>query len=424
MPIDILVPRLGWSMDEGTFSHWLKKAGEFVNPGDMLYVLEGDKAAQEVESFDAGILHIPPDSPRPGDAVVVGQRLACLLQEGEPAPSARSVAAAEPAPVNQAPATQVPPKLAPFEQAPFEQAPGASQDQRRASRSPGSERLAATPRARRRARELGVDWGHVAGSGRGGRIRERDVVAAAGQSDAAAPAAGAAGTLQPASRIRRAIAQRLLAAAQQTAPVTLFTKVEASELADLRRHYEPGADVPSYSDILMKFVAALLPQCRELNACWLNDAVYVYDQINIAVAVDTPRGLVAPVLCDVDRLTLDDVAAQSRRLAEQARAGTLTADQLAGGTFTITNLGMFDVDHFTPMIHLPQAAILGVGRVADEPVVADGQVAPGKTLSLSLTFDHRVVDGAPAARWLQRLAGVIRCAADQATLLGGGAEQR
>ena len=166
--------------------------------------------------------------------------------------------------------------------------------------------------------------------------------------------------------------------------------------------------MPSYGDILVRLVASTLPNCPELNACWVNDSVYLYDEINIAIAIDTPRGLVAPVLRNASNLSLAQITAESQRLVERARQDELTENQLAGATFTVTNLGMFDVDFFTPIINLPQAAILGVGRVADEPVIMDGRVVPGKTLSLSLTFDHRVLDGAPAARWLQQLAKIIQ----------------
>jgi pyruvate dehydrogenase E2 component (dihydrolipoamide acetyltransferase) len=201
----------------------------------------------------------------------------------------------------------------------------------------------------------------------------------------------------------------MLAGVQQTAPVTLTTKVDASALFAARQQYKSsGAEIaPSYNDIIVRLVAASLPECPELNACWINDAVYIYDEINIAIAMDTPRGLLAPVLRNVAALSLQEIAAESRRLAEQALSGNLAEEQMTRGTFTITNLGMFDIDYFTPIINLPQTAVLGIGRIADEPVVAGGKVVPGKTLSLSLTFDHRVIDGAPAAGWLQRLAKMI-----------------
>jgi len=219
------------------------------------------------------------------------------------------------------------------------------------------------------------------------------------------------GTPQAASAIRRTIAQRMLAGVHHTAPVTLTTKVNAKEFVAWRerlRTARTGGAAPTYTDLLVRLVAAVLPECPPLNACWRNDGVFLYDEVHIAVAVETDSGLVAPVLKNAAALSLDEIAGQTRLLAERARAGQLAPDELQGGTFTITNLGMFGIDFFTPIINLPQAAILGVGRIADEPVIEDGRVVPGKTLGLSLTFDHRVIDGAPAARWLQRLAELIQ----------------
>ncbi len=270
MPIEVIIPRLGWSMDEGLFGEWLINDGDFVNVGDMLFVLEGEKALQEIESFDEGILHIPADAPEPGDTVAVGQRLAYLLAEGESPPAIDSTV----------PVAEIIEDVQPVNQ----------QTQPTEPVTRTTNRVVASPRARRTARQLGVDWASIPGSGRNGRIRERDVIAAAQQSPTQAELPKTRGTLQPPSKIRRTIAQRMMAAVQQTAPVTLTTKVDASELFVARQQYKSSGTeiVPSYNDILVKLVAASLPQCPELNACWINDAVYTYDEINIAVATDTP----------------------------------------------------------------------------------------------------------------------------------------
>ncbi|MEO8496578.1 MAG: dihydrolipoamide acetyltransferase family protein [Planctomycetota bacterium] len=436
MPIEIVVPRLGWSMDEGTFGEWLKRDGEHVNEGEMIFVLEGEKASQEIESFDSGILHILPDAPQPGATVAVGQLLGYLLAKGEPAPVQRETVIVSKLPVAGEDRKAVTRIAGPAARrrarelgvdlnAPQTADPTGrvrTEDLRAAaigvpakvSARHGGSRLAVTPRARRKASELGVDSSQISGSGRNGRVRERDVTAFASQTlprvIADAPPA-ASGTQQPASKIRRTIAQRMLAGVQQTAPVTLTTKVDATQLLALRERLkarQAGRTIPSYNDILAKLVAAALPECPELNACWRNNGVFNYDQINIAIAVDTQHGLVAPVIHNVPSLSLAEIASQSLTLAEQARAGTLTQSQLQGGTFTMTNLGMFDIDFFTPIINLPQAAILGVGRIVREPVVVGDAVVPGYRLGLSLTFDHRILDGGPAARWLQRLATMIQ----------------
>ena len=197
------------------------------------------------------------------------------------------------------------------------------------------------------------------------------------------------------------------ASAQQTVPVTLNTKFNAKGLIAYRDSLKTSATTPSYNDIIMKLAANLLRECPELNACWTADGVYVYDQINIAFAVDTDNGLLAPVINQVDKLMLDDVVEYSTELIQDARAGRLGEDQLTGGTFTISSLGTLGVDNFTPVINLPQAGILGIGRIVAEPLVEAGAVIAGHTMSLSLTFDHQVLDGVPAARWLQRLAHAL-----------------
>ncbi len=407
MPTEITIPRLGWSMEEGVFSEWLKRAGELVSAGEMLFVLEGDKATHEVESFDAGVLCIPRDAPRPGDTVKVGQVIGFLLTAGEAAPTTIGGDAAQCAPTATAPQAVAP------------TAPRAAD--RRLSSSAGLATGAqsfATPRARRRAKELGIDWQSIPGTGREGRVRERDILAHSTRTDptsVAAPPPPAPGSFHRASRIRLTLAQRMLAGVQQTAPVTLTTKVDAGAMVAVRQQWRANENVqsvPSYTDMLVKLAAVALKELPQLNACWHDDGIWTYDAIHIAVAVDTESGLMAPVIPHADKCSLAQIAEYSRDLIAQARAGTLTQSQLQGGTFTVTNLGMYGIDAFTPVLNLRQAAILGVGRIVQEPVVRGDAIMVGETLSLSLTFDHRVVDGAPAARWLQRLTQLIQCAGE------------
>ncbi len=400
MATEIVVPRLGWSMDEGTFVEWLKADGEMVSAGEMLFVLEGEKAAQEVESFDSGILCIPAAAPQAGDTVLVSQVLGFLLEEGEEPPEYKPAAPSVPATADEPAVTQSGEVASPVE---------------RVRVTGDTRRNIASPRARRRARELGVDLKSITGTGKNGRIREVDVEkGVAGGVAQSVPASSTPvlprvvptqpGKLRPLSGIRRITAQRMLASVQLTVPVTLHTKLNAQGLAAYRDSLKGSATTPSYNDIIMKLAADLLRECPELNACWTEDGIYLYDQINIALAVNTDGGLLAPVIHQVDKLLLDDVAEYSSELIEDARAGRLSEDQLSGGTFTISSLGTLGVDHFTPVINLPQAGILGIGRIVQEPVVENGQVVAGSTMSLSLTFDHQVLDGAPAARWLQQLS--------------------
>ena len=377
MAIEITVPRLGWSMEEGTFAEWLKRDGDTVCAGELLYTLDTDKVTQEVESLDAGILHIPLEAPRPGDKVLVGQRLGYLLEAGESAPvSARATPVAL-----AAPATAVAPTTLALV------TPG---------HTPAQARFV-TPRARRVARELGIDWTALAGTGRDGRVREADVRLAA--------AARSLATLSP---TRRVIAERMLTSQQKTAPVTLHTTADATALVLLRRELKNEAVAPTYTDMLVKLLAAALRKHPLVNSRWEGEHLVTQSAAHIGLAVDTEAGLLVPVIRDVNALPLREVAKRSRDLVERARTRRLRAEELQGGTFSVTNLGAFGIDAFTPVIHYPECAILGVGRIVRQPVAVDDSVVLQEVLTLSLTFDHCALDGAPAARFLQTLTGLIQ----------------
>jgi len=366
MPIEITVPRLGWSMEEGTFAGWLKRHGDRVSAGEPLFALESEKVTMDVEALDSGILYLPPNAPEQGAIVVVGQRLGFLLGPGEAAPEAATAGqpAADPLPQS-AVATPAPsmPANAPV----------------RNGRTP------VTPRARRIAAELGVDTASLRGSGRGGRIREADVRAT------------------PVTNLRRTIARRMMESRQSTAPVTLTSRADAAALVALRSQWKLApatGPVPSYTDILAKLVAMALEK----------DFYHMVasGKAHIGIAVDTPEGLLVPVLRDVAATSLTDLARRSRELIEAAHARRLRAEDLTGGTFSITNLGAFGIDAFTPIINFPEIAVLGVGAIRKEPVVLEsGELASREQMTLSLTFDHRMVDGAPAARFLQALVRLI-----------------
>ena len=247
-------------------------------------------------------------------------------------------------------------------------------------------------RARRVAREIGVEWSHLTGSGRTGRIIERDIRAAQQTTG---------DRRVPLSPIRRLIATRMAESARTTAPVTLTTKADATRWHTFReRRKSEGGLVPGYTELVLSVTAKALRRHPSLNARWQNDTIIASAGIHIGVAVDTPAGLVVPVIRDADRLDLDQLAAQLQDLAERARSRRLRAEEMEGGTFTISNLGMYGIDAFTPIINLPECAILGIGRVVTEPAIHEGQIVPRQYMTLSLTFDHRIVDGAPAARFL------------------------
>ncbi len=463
MPCEIRVPRLGWSMEEGTFVRWLKGPGDRVKAGEALFELEGEKSVEPVESIDAGILCVPPEAPAAGTVVKVGACLGWLLADGETAPATLPTAAPAPSapPVARVSASP-PPAGAPARVPPHDAAgPGSHGTGTGGPSSPAIRRLArelgiglervagsgrsgrivaddvyaaavagvaahgagarriSTPRARATAARLGVDWRTLAGSGRGGRIREADVLGAPREGSR-----GASGSAAPSPRLaglpprRRAIAAKMLESCRETAPVTLHARADAGALLALRARLKGAgiAPVPAFTDLLAKLVAPLLLAHRELAARW-DEATGALeypevDGVHVGVAVDTPAGLLVPVVRDVGRRSLAEVAADARRLVEKARGGGLSAADMRGGVFTITNLGMSRTDAFTPIINFPEAAILGVAGIRREPGVVRGpdgveRVAIRDVVPLSLTFDHVRIDGAPAARFLDAVCLAI-----------------
>ncbi len=403
--VEIVVPRLGWSMEEGTFVEWLKEDGQEVNMGDMLFVLESEKAAQEVESFDSGILRIPPDAPAPGDTVRVGRLLGYLVADGQKAPFERLPEAGN--------RTEVKHETSPE---PSPERPPSASSQGEPDSLPAASSLGVkiTPRARRVASELGIDWSSIRGTGGGGRIREEDVRAAAGSTTQPTDpteeeSVAQAGRYIPITRIRRTISERMSAGVQKAAPCTLSRKFVASKLVALRERLkvEANGDVPSYTDIFTKLVALALKEHPMIAAQWHEKGIFLPNEIDIAFAVDTEAGLFAPVIRNPIEKSLSEIASESKALIRAARDGHLKEEQMQGGVFTVTNLGAHGIDAFTPIINLPQSAILGIGKIVREPIVEAEAIEICHTVSFSLTFDHRVIDGAPAARFLDCICQMV-----------------
>jgi pyruvate dehydrogenase E2 component (dihydrolipoamide acetyltransferase) len=439
MASEITIPRLGWNMDEGVFVGWLKGDGESVRPGDAIFSLESEKATQDIECFDGGTLRIPPNGPKAGDKLAVGAVIGYVVRPGETVPfeggtdRASSAKAVEP-PADATPAaspavrrrarelgvdlrqlagTGPGGRITAADVQRSRPAPAVAQTEADTvlKQSPPRSRPAISPRARRVATELGIDWTQLRGSGRTGRIREKDVRTAATAKTAVAEKrptiSGAADQAVPVTPVRRTIADRMLASARSTAAVTLTTAADATNLVNLRNQFKAvagsGDVVPSYTDLLVKLTALALRDHALLNARWDGEQIVVARQVHIGIAVETDAGLLVPVIRDVPGLGLKQLAAQANDLAARARQRKLRPEEMHGGTFTITNLGAFGIDAFTPIINYPQCAILGVGRIQRQPVVVGEQVVARDRITLSLTFDHRIVDGAPAARFLQAL---------------------
>ena len=448
MAYEVVLPRLGWSMESGRLVEWLKKDGETVQAGEMIFSVEGDKAVQEVEALESGVLRLLPGGPAPAseEEIPVGTLLAYICQPGETPPFEGSSAPVAPQ-TAAAPADDKSPEVTSI----------AAQGQ--SMLKTNGDKMAISPRARRVARELALDWSGIKGTGITGRIREKDVRAAAlellktpaGREAQATPVARRAATelgvdlavvasrgeggritradveaaaqktgstpveAVPMGRLRRLIAGRMAASAQTTAPVTLTTEVDATEMVWLRRGWknDPGLEgqtIPSYTDMLIKLVVQALSEYPVMNARLEGEQIIYEAAVHIGIAVDTEAGLVAPVIRDVEHKSLKQLSREAASLVDKARAGRLAPDEASGSTFTITNLGMYDIDAFTPIINLPECAILGVGRIVSKVVVIDEETettAVRRMMALSLTFDHRIVDGAPAARFLKRIRQLV-----------------
>ncbi|MFP6591789.1 MAG: dihydrolipoamide acetyltransferase family protein [Candidatus Latescibacterota bacterium] len=387
MAIEVVMPRLGWTTEKGTLVEWLKASGERVQIGEILFTVENDKALNEVEAFDSGTLHIPGNAPKPGDTIALGTVLGYLLADGEAPPtSVPAVPAAAPQPeAADTPAVQKP------------AAPGPAD----------AGRVSISPRARRLAKVLSVDWEQLSGTGRTGRITEEDVRAAAAAASLPESTIHDSADVQrmPMSPIRRAIAERLVASHHDGAPVTLTAELDATKLVALRASARPR---PGYNDYLIRFVALALERHPALNSSVQNDDILRHKGIHVGFAVDTEAGLLVPVVRDANLKSVEEIARQSASLSGQALRGELTSEQMRGGTFTITNLGAVSIDAFTPIINPPQGAILGVGRIAQRPAVHEGRIVPRWLTVVSLTFDHRLIDGGPAARFLATLREFVQ----------------
>lgn len=431
MATKVIMPSLGLTMTEGTIIRWLVGEGEPVEKGQPLFEVLTDKATIEVEAQATGMLG--KILAAAGETVPVTAVIAYITGPGEAAVFVSDQEKAhEPA---------RPVAAQPLEAELLIRESG--------------QRVFISPRAKKAAKERGIDCVSIQGTGPNGRIVEKDVLAYAALSPAirvsplaekVALASGIAvggvigsGThgkvmkkdveraitppapvlaVKPITRtipfsgIRKIIAQRM-AASSQTAPhVTLNAEVDMTETISLRKQLLPETEritghKLAFNDIIIKIVSRVLSEHPLMNATLQENEIHLWEDINIGIAVDAENGLVVPVLKRVHCKSLTEICSESRKLADKARAGKLLPDEMSDGTFTISNLGMFEIDTFTPIINQPESGILGIGRMLAKPVAVDGQVVVRTMMSLSLSFDHRVIDGAPAARFLKRVKELL-----------------
>jgi pyruvate dehydrogenase E2 component (dihydrolipoamide acetyltransferase) len=383
LAVEIVMPKLGMVMSEGTVARWAKTAGETVSQGELIAEIETEKINYELEATDDGILHHVVDE---GTSVLVDGVVAYLLAEGEEAPAAPPEPAA-PAPV------AAPPRR-----------------RSRASRRSASGEVRSTPGARRLASKLGVELSAVTATGPGGRVVEADVRTHA-EKKQQAPAAPAVAPVPPGlpdaaktvplAGIRKSIADHMRRSIADTAQLSFSLEVDVTDAQEMRKKASEDGVTISIAHVLMKACAAAIKRQPELNSVMGGGNVLYFDQVNIGVAVSLKEGLIVPVVNDVAAKSLADLSQETTDLADRARDGKLLPDETAGGTFTISVLG--SVDSFTPILNAGQSAILGVGRSVEKPVVRGGEIAVREMMTLSLTVDHQVIDGAVAAGFLRRL---------------------
>lgn len=413
----IVMPKLGFDMREGVLNTWVKQVGDAVDKGDVVAEIESDKATLELESHLSGtllkLLH------EPGDIVPVGANMAIVGSEGEDisgmiggngvAPATKAVPTeAQPTATTETEESPVAPHVAP---------PSAAQPD---ETYPGG--VKATPVARRLAEERGIDLLRVAGSGPDGRITKSDVEAYAEKpqptpAQAIAPqvavtpvAVGPDSEELPLTRLRSAISRRMVESKTTVPHFYVTTEIDMARALTLRKEINstlPEDQKVSVNDIIVKAAALAVRDFSNLNASFAGDKIVLHKRINIGSAVAVEGGLTTIVQKDTDVSTLSKVAADNRAMIERARSGKVRPDDVEGGTFTVSNLGAFDVDHFIAIINPPEAAILAIGSVREVPVVKDGQLAVGMRMKATISADHRVTDGAEAARYMQRLKELL-----------------
>jgi len=446
MAVEVTMPKFGLTMQEGTIQRYFKAPGESVRAGEPLYEVETEKVLYEVEAPASGTLAAAlfPE----GATVECGVVIAVIAESGEDAAALGARYGDGAAPRAGAPAaTAAGASARASAGAASSSAPASSAAE--AADDAGARR-AVSPVARKLAAELGVELARVAGTGPGGRVTREDVeraaeaarstsntgaaverAAAAAPSAAGASARGtravaaggagappgapappAAAASQPQARsipmrgMRKTIADRMSQSLRESAQLTITSEADVTAAVELRERLVRQFDF-TYGDLLIQAVARALLRHPRMNARLVQDAIAIMPQVNVGMAVALEDGLIVPVIVDADRKSLREIAAVTRELGERARTGKLRLEEVSGGTFTITNLGTFGVDAFTPIINTGEAGILGVGRIVEKPVVYRGEIARRSMMTLSLTFDHRLIDGAPAAQFLQTVIEIF-----------------
>ncbi len=373
---EVVMPKLGLTMSKGKIVEWKKKEGDKVEAGEDIAIIETEKITTTIKAPISGI--ILKIYAKEGEEVPVGQIIAFIGEPGETPPSITPTRAEEVAPPEVKQKMEV------------------------------KAEVRATPRARKLAKEKGIDLTMVRGTGPGGMITEEDVLRELEGKTKFSLLGIRVREIIPMSPMRKEISRRMTQSLQTMAQVTLSMEVNATNLVKIREEIEKKTgEKITYTDIIVKVVSSLLKTHPYLNATLEGDEIKILDEINIGIAVALDQGLIVPVIRNADKKSIVEISREAHELADKARENKLSPDDVTMGTFTVSNLGMYDIDSFTPIINPPQTAILGVGRIKKSPIVLGDSILIGYTMWLSLTFDHRVLDGHTASKFLKELASII-----------------
>jgi pyruvate dehydrogenase E2 component (dihydrolipoamide acetyltransferase) len=412
MPIEVTMPKFGLTMQEGTLQRYFKSVGDTVRAGEPLYEVETEKVLYIVEAPESGTLatwlHDEGSTVRCGELVAVIARpdedLASVQRSysGRLEPSTSAVGNHTGAPISD---------------------PSAKNVGEQPSNLASAGRRAVTPIARKLAAEMGVELARVVGTGPGGRVTREDVERAARKQSAAAisratdkvvvqtdtrPAESSPPFNQPVPLrgMRRTIASRMHQSLRETAQLTISCEADVTPAAEFREHRRREFDL-TYTDLIIHAVSRALLRHPRMNSRLTEEGIICFSEAHIGMAVALEEGLIVPVIHNASRKGLKQIAAETKEIAERARKGQLKLDDVSGGTFTVTNLGMLGIDVFTPILNIGETGILGIGRIIEKPAVYHGEITRRSMLTLSLTFDHRVIDGAPAAAFLQTVIDIL-----------------
>ncbi|MBA4602046.1 dihydrolipoamide acetyltransferase family protein [Thermoactinomyces mirandus] len=406
MATEVIMPKLGMGMKEGTVVEWKKNIGEFVKKGDTVVVISSDKIEMDIEAPEDGV--VIDITAKNGDVVPVGGVIGYIGAEGEKTESAVKPGVSSPNENRQAVSSSE------------------SAGEPALNRPVQKRKVRISPVARKMAEEAGLDPESVAGTGPQGRITKKDVEKAIAVRANIAPAhdqeqPGLSGEQEkeesgekriPVSGMRKVIAARMVESMQQSAQLTINMSVDVSDLQALRKQilsdvlerYETRLTV---TDFIARAVVLSLLKHKRMNSTYMDDCIYTYSHVHLGVAVALEKGLVVPVVRNADRYSLVELSKTIKSLGSKARTGKLAVEEMKGSTFTITNLGAYGVEQFTPVLNPPEAGILGIGMIKDKPVYIGDTLERRSLLPLSLTFDHRVLDGAPAAQFLQTVKNIL-----------------